>query len=653
MRFRQVHLDFHTSEMIENIGAEFSKENFQHMLKLGHVDSITVFSKCHHGWAYHPSRANQMHPHLSFDLLGAMIEAAHEIDVKTPVYLSAGLDEKVTREHPEWLLRDQEDKPNTSFLKPGFHLLCLNTPYLEILLAQIQEVVRNYDADGIFLDIVGVRPCYCQHCVRDILARGKDPRDEAAVLEQAEYVYKNYANRVRAAIDEIKPGLPVFHNGGHIPKGRRDLAFLNSHIEMESLPTAPGWGYDHFPLSVRYVQGLGMEYLGMTGKFHKNWGEFGGYKHPNALRYEMALDLANGSKCSIGDQLHPSGKMDEATYALIGTAYREVEEKEPWCDQVTNLADVALLSTEALGIDNSRHSIYDIGAGRLLREGKYLFDVIDMEYDFKAYKVLLLPDVVTVNERLHEKLEDFIHAGGKILATGLSGLKEDLSDFAVDLGIQYAGENPYHPTYFRPGFELKNLKNAAFVLYTQGQVVKPLSAEVIAGQENPYFNRDTFHFCSHAHTPGTNTYACPGMTLGKNGIYIAWNICQEYAEQGSLILKELFFHALDTLLGDSKTLTTNLPAQGLVSVQEQKEQHRYVNHLIYAAPVKRGTDICVIEDILPVYNVEVALRLPRPIKRVYLAPQMQPLAFQTTDTAVTFTLPTLDCHQMVVLDYEV
>lgn len=71
MRFRQVHLDFHTSEAIEGIGSRFSKQQFQEMLQLGHVDSITVFAKCHHGWAYHPSTANEMHPHLSFDLLGA------------------------------------------------------------------------------------------------------------------------------------------------------------------------------------------------------------------------------------------------------------------------------------------------------------------------------------------------------------------------------------------------------------------------------------------------------------------------------------------------------------------------------------------------------------------------------------------------------
>ena len=36
-----------------------------------------------------------------------------------------------------------------------------------------------------------------------------------------------------------------------------------SHLELESLPTG-GWGYDHFPLSAKYVAGLGLDYLGMA-----------------------------------------------------------------------------------------------------------------------------------------------------------------------------------------------------------------------------------------------------------------------------------------------------------------------------------------------------------------------------------------------------
>ena len=38
----------------------------------------------------------------------------------------------------------------------------------------------------------------------------------------------------------------------------------------------------------------------------------------------------------------------EATYRLIGTAYAEVEKKEPWCDHVEAVADVAVLAQEAV-----------------------------------------------------------------------------------------------------------------------------------------------------------------------------------------------------------------------------------------------------------------------------------------------------------------
>lgn len=71
MRFRQVHLDFHTSEKIGEIGSRFKKADFQRALIAGHVDSITLFSKCHHGWSYHPTKANEMHPNLSLTCLAS------------------------------------------------------------------------------------------------------------------------------------------------------------------------------------------------------------------------------------------------------------------------------------------------------------------------------------------------------------------------------------------------------------------------------------------------------------------------------------------------------------------------------------------------------------------------------------------------------
>jgi hypothetical protein len=654
MRFRQVHLDFHTSEAIPGIGKQFSKQQFQAMLLKGHVDSITVFSKCHHGWAYHPSEVNEIHPGLDFDLLGAMIEAAHEINVKTPVYLSVGFDEKIARLHPEWLFRDKEDKTSRSFMNPGYHLFCLNSPYLDVMISQIKEVARNYDADGIFLDIVGVRKCYCQNCVSAIRNEGKDPRDDAAMADLWERTYANYTAKVKQAVEAIKPGMRIFHNGGHIRRGRRDLAEMNTHLELESLPTG-GWGYDHFPLSARYAQTLGMDFLGMTGKFHTTWGEFGGYKHPNALRYEAALSVANGARCSIGDQLHPFGLMDEATYELIGAAYREVESKEPWLTDVANVADIALLSLEAAESHSEqakagRTMLPDAGAVRMLVEGHYLFDVIDLEADFGKYKVIILPDYIVVDGELREKLGRFFVQGGKIFASGQSGLDRQGDKFAVDLGVRWEGPNPYRPDYFRPGFATPSLGNAAFVFYSQGQKVALDGGTELGVREDPFFNRDVFTFCSHQHTPTSERTPGPGMVEGKHGIYIAWNVFEDYATKGSLILKQTVHYALDRLLGEKKTLATSLPTQGVVTLQEQTMAGRWINHLLYASPVRRGERTEVIEDILPVYDVEVSVRLSREVRRVYLAPQMVDLDFVQKDGVVSYTVPRLECHQMVVLE---
>lgn len=657
MNFRQVHLDFHTSEKIDGIGSRFSKKQFQEALKAGHVNSITVFSKCHHGWAYHPSDANEMHPGLSFDLLKEQIEAAHEIGVKTPVYISAGYDEKAAKKHPDWLVHFRDENGRLfvpDFSNPGYHLFCMNTPYLPYLLAQIKEVCERYDADGIFLDIMAVRKCYCPACVAQLIAEGKDPANEADVLDLAERVYANYCRRVRETIDSVKPGLPVFHNGGHIVNGRRDLANFNTHLELESLPTG-GWGYDHFPLSARYAQGLGKDFLGMTGKFHESWGEFGGFKHKNALRYEAALAAANGAKSSVGDQLAPNGEMDMATYRLIGAAYKELEEKEPWLDNVTAKADIALFSSESAATyyktdDSTRVAGATAGAVRMLLEGHYLFDVVDFESDFNKYKVLILPDSIRLDENFQRKIQRFIDNGGKVLASGTASLKKEADSFAFDLGAKFIGKNEFCPDYLRPGFEIADMDISDYIIYAQGYRCETTGKE-LASRRDPYFNRTAEHFCSHRHAPSSGVYGGAGITEGKDGAYIGWEIFTEYATRGPLIAKRVVMHVLDELLNGNKTLETSLPAQGVVTLMDQSGDSRLVCHTLYAVPVKRGSGIEVIEDIVPVFDTKVKIRTDKPIKKVYLAPSKEEIPFTQENGTVSFTVPKIECAQITVLDY--
>ncbi|MBQ4085938.1 MAG: beta-galactosidase trimerization domain-containing protein, partial [Clostridia bacterium] len=523
MRFRQVHLDFHTSEHIPGIGEQFDKKQFQQALIAGHVDSITVFSKCHHGWAYHPSKANRMHPNLKFDLLGAQLEACKEIGVRAPVYISAGLDEKEVLLHPEWLRVDFGADMKNYMSRVGWHPMCYNTPYLDVLAAQVEEVMERYDPCGIFLDISAVRKCVCPACCRSMLEKGLDPDNEADVLKHGEEVYANYCLRMEQAVRKYSATATIFHNAGHITHGRRDIAGYDTHLELESLPTG-GWGYDHFPMSSAYARTLGQEFLGMTGKFHTSWGEFGGFKHPNALIYETGLSLACGARCSIGDQLHPGGEMNMSTYRLIGAAYEQVEKKEPWCEGAKNIADIAVLSCEAvLGTGrNGFGTESNTGANRILLEGKHLFDFIDEETPFENYKLVILPDQILLCDKLTARLNAYMAKGGKVLLTGWSGLDMDMQRFTLDIGAQYAGASEFQPDYMIPQFACTN-GQTAYIMYARGQKLENVTGEVFACRQAPYFNRAPFRFCSHKHTPNDVSAALEPAAVRKgNAAYIGW-----------------------------------------------------------------------------------------------------------------------------------
>ena len=56
---RQVHLDFHTSPDIPDVGTDWDAQHFVETLQQAHVNSITVFAKCHHGMNYYPTGRNE------------------------------------------------------------------------------------------------------------------------------------------------------------------------------------------------------------------------------------------------------------------------------------------------------------------------------------------------------------------------------------------------------------------------------------------------------------------------------------------------------------------------------------------------------------------------------------------------------------------
>ena len=645
--FRQIHLDFHTSELMPGVGSEFSEENFKKALTEGHISSITLFSKCHHGWSYHPTEVNEMHPTLKTDLLGRQLKVCEELGVRTQIYVSAGIDERKAVKYPH--LRNVIKGADNTLFGSHWHGLCLNNDeYISMLLSEVEEVMKRYNGhfDGVFLDICHPHRCVCPVCINSMISLGLDPENEQDVDKHRRIVFMKYSAKINNLVASYNKDMPVFYNWGNIPRGDREAIYANTHhLELESLPTG-GWGYDHFPMSAAYARCLGREFLGMTGKFHKSWGEFGGYKHPNALIYETALSIANGAKCSVGDQLHPLGKFDEATYSLIGKAYAEVEKKEKWCSDVTAVTDIAIFSTYT---EMTLFTSTDLGANRMLIEGKYLYDVIDDECDFSAYKLIIFPDVVRFDKKLSDKVNAFIDNGGKVILSGVSGLCED-GRFFRNFGVEYISRGEKDATYLAPAYDMKPNGFAAYLMYQRGHIVKVNDdAKVLAYMQESYFNRAFRKFCSHANTPNDPSSKLAGAVISGNVGYIAWNIFDEYREHGPLHQKQIVCDMIDEMLGDNKTLVTDLMSNGVVTLMEQKKENRLINHLLYAVTKLRGA-VEIIEDAPVTVDTTVSIKLSEKPKRVYLAPEMRDIDYTYENGVLTYTVDRFTLHAMVVID---
>ena len=61
------------------------------------------------------------------------------------------------------------------------------------------------------------------------------------------------------------------------------------------------------------------------------------------------------------------------------------------------------------------------GAVRLLTEAACQFDILDSKSDFSKYKLLVLPDLISTAGDLGRKIDEYVKAGGAVLASFDSG----------------------------------------------------------------------------------------------------------------------------------------------------------------------------------------------------------------------------------------
>ena len=673
---RQIHLDFHTSPAIPGVGADFEPAEFALTLKNAHVNSVTTFAMCHHGMCYYPSKIAPMHPSLTFDLLGRQIESMHGVDIRCPIYLTVAWNVDAAQKHPEWFQRTFDGKiVGGSITEAAWPWLCVGAnddAYADQLLAQTEEIINLYgDAcDGFFYDIVMYHrdACVCVSCLKQLLASGLNPLNPHHRQRNNHVTARRFLKRASALIRSRLPSATIFFNsrwGTHFVEEQD----YYTQVEIESLPTG-GWGYGFYPLWSRYGRNLKLPMLGMTGRFHRSWADWGGLKHPDALKFECGGIIANGGAVSIGDQLHPSGRLSTAVYKVVEEVFSGIKTIEPFCVGAKAVVDTALLllNPDADKADQSTAGIVlessDAveGAAKLLMECHAQFDVITDRScsDFTQYSCLVIADFAVTDAATIKRLRSFVHGGGKLLLSHQALLDGGNFALADEMGVDYMGVAESVPDYFnvtekglqgpvtQPGFWYSLYEGPAC------RVSARADTQIMGWTRETYFNRTPEHFCSHGFTPpvadGMDLLSYPAIVRHGGVIYLYGAFFTAYQRYGTLTLREVVKKCLTQLLPEP-ILTTNAPAQAEVTVMYQKEAKRHIVYVVNYSPQRRSTrHIEILDAPAPLNNVTIELGRREPTNRVHLALSGESLTFVVKDGSVAVTIPQVDAYTAVIFE---
>lgn len=183
----------------------------------------------HEGYALWPSQFVERAPNaLDVDAVGLLADQCRERGLRfVAEWMGAHCQSLHTRKHPSWMQRDALGNPAPT--------MCLNSPFGDLILAEVGEVVDRYALDGVYFDGLYARfgGCYCDYCQAQFRATyGHDipkpplssepvevsrrehwlefsiePEQPLPELDAFRFAtVANYCRRVRALLDRRRPG---------------------------------------------------------------------------------------------------------------------------------------------------------------------------------------------------------------------------------------------------------------------------------------------------------------------------------------------------------------------------------------------------------------------------------------------------------------
>lgn len=597
------------------------------------------------------------------DPMKELTEAARKHGLKSRIYINVHwFDRRFYEAHRDWAQIKADGSPISDLYGEGWSM-CVNSPWREFSFKIIEEIVRNYTVDAIFLDGPAIYGgcCYCKHC-RDLFYRNygvdipREPNWENMDWKNfIEFRYESLARYMRDAynlVKSINSDVAVYLNFSGVtwPKygsavdPERLVAYEDIvGVECYQFYTRPIEVPIWFPTwTTKYAYSIsnGKPVCLFLAAGHLPWYLY--HVSDSESKLSIAQGIANGAlhtdvggagadifKIVEDNPQYFVGAEPVADVALLWSRHtgdfynaRELSVSEASArEEITKIAgDFHVDWSERFRLKgipkNEAERIYveEVrGFFEMLLRSHILFDLIGeinlTRENLSKYKAIILPASACLNKHQVSAIRDYVKGGGSLIASYTTSLYNEmgeiLGDFALSetLPVKYSGFTlgPFRWDYMR-------LKEKHEI--TEG--IKDLlpAPQFLLGVEAKSGSRILgvmMNPLPHRYGKVEKETKYPTLVAGTYGagkvIYFAGNIGAQYWAHKFPDYRKLIVNALDWAINGEWTVNADAPQT--VEVTLFKGDGFLLVNLVnmtyeYQRPVER---------VLPV-NVKLKIKAP-------------------------------------------
>ena len=553
--YRRNLMDMHIDDWNEEFLSRINPKEYVEALADAGVQCAMVKAKPHTGLCYWPCDTGRMHRGLKGrDFFGEMVQLCHEKGIAVIAYYTQIFDNWAYDNHPDWRLvapdgrTFREYRHKDQFRNGRYGICCPNNPgYRAYVKANLEELNRKYDFEGMFLDMTfWPEICTCPACRKRYFEEsgGKEiPRTiDWNDPDFRDYAYKldewmaDYAAFATDTVKAVKPQVTIEHQFSRIT-----MPWFNGSTEMltEHVDYCGGdyyGGYLQQTFINKYYKSVSptLPFVYHTGRCDPELAFHTTTKTEEQLVLHAATALLHNGAFLLVDAINPDGSIvPEVYHDLMKRVYAQTRPYEPFVSGKLN-TDVGIWfpshakfdpaesgnSTEDKNFEPSVYMDAPVGLTSILRENNVPFDVLGTK-NIRSYegKVLALCHVAAIREEEMDALEDFVKRGGSLYVSGPVGHPR----LEKLLGIRITGRTEHDFTYMDPAEDhgaLAGFTRLAPMTVTAAQYtaeVTEADTEILATRTLPYTMTGTENFSAiHSNPPGVHT-GQPCATLRKVG----------------------------------------------------------------------------------------------------------------------------------------